>query len=52
MLYINIEIIDTIQKYISELYFEVDRNADNLLVLKANNLSIDDSIIQNVQDNL
>jgi hypothetical protein len=52
MLYINIEIIDTIQKYISELYFEIDRNADNLLVLKGNNFSIGDSTIQNLQDNL
>ena len=51
MLYINVEIIDTIQNYISELYFETDRNADNLLVIKGNNLSIEDSIIQNVQNN-
>lgn len=52
MLYINIEIIDTVQKYISELYFEADRNADNLLVLKWNNFSIGDSTIQDLQDNL
>lgn len=52
MLYINIEIIESISQYLYELYFEIDRDVDGLLVLKNNDFNIDDSLILNLQKNL
>lgn len=52
MLYINAEIIENILNYLSELYFESSRNADQLLVLKDNDLNISDSSILNLEKNI
>lgn len=52
MLYINAEIIENIISYLYTLYFEDQRDGDDLLILKNNDINIDDATILTLEKNI
>ncbi len=52
MLYINAEIIENILLYLETLYFEDERNENNLLILKDTEINVNDELVLQLQENI